>query len=174
MTEKKKFFDKKTVTLMLVSTLLIIVGMLVCFGLHEGSHYVTLVACNGVATEVSMGMESYVAGYIAPQHITIVALSSLLIPLVFSLATIWIKNMYFNFVALGFSVTNLINGLLGIAAFVLIDDKATKLTFDIPLAVEYAQNQTGIFLFSVLCVVFCSACVGYSGEKVKRALENYV
>ena len=165
---KKKVFDKKTVKVLTLSVLLLVVGLFACFGLHELSHYFTLLACNGTPAEVSIG------GYIEPRYVPIVALSSIVVPLIISIATIWIKNFYFNIAALGFSLTNFINAFLGFAAFILIDDKTVKMTYDVPLAVIYSEHQTGTFLFVFFCIVACITCLTYTGHKVSKELDKYI
>lgn len=170
----EKFFTKKTVKTLILSIVLMLVGTIVYFGIHEFSHYITLLLCNGSATEVSVGVESYVGGYIQPQYIPIVALSSFLIPLCISFALVWIKNLYANFIILGFTMANFMNGFLGFVAFLLIDDKAEKMTFDIPLAIIYSQNQTGLFLFVVLCVIACCACLCFTGDRVFKTIEKHI
>ena len=171
---KKKTNIKKTIMIFVIMTCLMLAGTFLCLVVHEGSHYITSIACNGTVTEFSLGSESHVGAYIQPQYISIIALSSVLIPLVLSLIFVWFKNFYSSAIVLGFSFANLFNAFFGFAAIFLVDDMATRETFDMAMAFNHSQNQTGMLFLIAGLVIVCTFCVAYGGHNFMQALEKKV
>ena len=77
--------EKNYTIIGVISIILIISGAIINLIVHELSHYLVLKICNGSFVDGKIASESFVAGYIEPQYIAVVALASIYIPLFISL-----------------------------------------------------------------------------------------
>ena len=160
--------SKQHPMLLLIKILSVIAFSIVLyFIIHEFSHLVTMLLCNGVFNNMHFGLTSFVSGYVDQQYVWIVAISSLIIPLLFSTVLFFIKNIYVKFFVLGFTWPSMMNSALGLFAIWFIND-STRQTYDIALAYDFAQMPVIIIVVSIVGALYSAALSGISFIKIVK------
>ena len=131
--------------------LFMLFGLFLALVLHEFSHMIVLLMCNGSVEEISIGSQSFVSGQIQSQHIPLVAMSSIVIPTIIAISSLLIKKNFIKPMILSVAMHNCINVAGGIFASFL---SPTDNTWDIVLALNTTLIKWPIFVISTIC--FCT------------------
>lgn len=137
-----------------LSTMLIFCGMILNFVIHEFSHAIVLILCNGSLMDLELTNELFVSGYTETRYIAIIALASIYIPLGLSVISMFLKNKYVNIFYCGFTLPIFINCLLGLIAFVFEKNETIRKTYDFVLAMENCSSQFVVCAITVLMMIF--------------------
>ena len=140
------FKKSSTAKLIVFAIIFIIIGMSINFVVHELSHMLMLIICQGSVEEISFGTNMFVGGYINYNYISVVALASIFIPFIISFILSLLKNTYVQFFNMGFSVPIVINILFGFIAHFFIKDVAIQNTYDLALACDFMEENIIILL----------------------------
>lgn len=136
----------KTAKLIVFAIIFITIGMGINFVVHELSHMLMLIICQGSVEEISFGANMFVGGYIDYNYISVVALASIFIPFIISSFLSIFKNAYVQFFNMGFFVPTVINILFGFVAHFFIKDIAIQNTYDLALACNFMEENIIILL----------------------------
>lgn len=161
-------FYSKLVGIMLVVVLSLPVGLV----LHEGSHLFVMALCNGTLEELSFGTQSFVGGYIAPEYISVIAMASIMIPLVLSVILSMIRNIHILFFNTGIGISTVINIVLGLFATCFINDR-TRETYDVALAFDSARFPVIIIVLSMVCFIIQIGCAIRQFKQCNRKIDEY-
>ena len=121
--------------------------------IHEGSHLITLLMCNGKFEAMSLGITSFIEGYINSESVSIVAISSLIIPTIVSILFFFMKSFYGSVCFLGFTLPNITNASFGLFASLFISDMNTLATYDIALSYDYAKFPWLIIVITIIFLI---------------------
>ena len=148
----------------------VIFGFVTSLVLHEFSHLVTLLAVNGELVDMKISSLSYVSGYVEEKYISIVAVSSVVIPLIISFLGISIKNLYVRALFASFTVSIAVNCILGLIAYFFENDSLTRATYDIALTIDFASYQTitlvAVCILTVLSLLVLSLHIKHIVQKI--------
>lgn len=139
-------------------------GITVNFIIHELSHLLVLYICSGQATEVSFGSNNFVAGYIPYQYISIVALSSIYIPLAISCMLVFVKQLHVQVFCGAFTLPSIISILFAVIANFTNQSQSERATYDLLLAVDNSQIPILVWSISILMFIL-SVIVMIKNEK---------
>lgn len=134
----------------IMSIVCVISGAVSNLIIHELSHFLVLKLCNGSLVDTKIASESFVAGYIEPQYIAVVAMASIYIPLLIAIIMSVFKNVYINTLCCGFTLPICINILFGLFATIFIENKLIRATYDIALAIDNCKSDWWIYLISIV------------------------
>ena len=148
-----KLSEQKIGILIIKVVGLVLLGLGLYLLIHELSHLLTMLLCNGVFEDMQIGITSFVAGYVDPKFVPITAMSSLIIPLLISTVLLFVKNQYINVFLLGFTMPSLTQSVLGIFALWFINDQ-TRHTYDAALAYDFAKTPTIITILTIMGIVY--------------------
>ena len=154
----------------LISLIITILGLVLTFVVHELSHCFVLELMGGTTESISIGIKNYVVGYIPPGKISVVALSSIFIPLTISCVLVFIKQLYVQIFCGVFTVSPLIHCLFGIIINIVEKDIAKRATYDVVLAIDNAIHPMGIWVFVLFCLILAIAIILYNGKYI---IDNF-
>lgn len=146
---KNNNFFLITLTIFFIS-----LGAIVNLIVHELSHLVVLLFCNGEVNSLSIGISSFVSGYVEQKHIAIIAMSSVIIPAVITLIISYFRQYYLCCFSCGFIIPTIINSTLGLFAVFFVKD-GTRFTYDIALAFDNVNAQWMIVILTILILLIC-------------------
>ena len=160
--------SKQNPILLIIKILgVVAISIAIYFVIHECSHLVTMLLCNGIFKDMHFGTTSFVSGYVEQQYVWIVAMSSLIIPLLFSTILFFIKNIYVKFFVLGFTWPSLMNSALGLFAIWFIKD-STRNTYDVALAYDFAKMPIVVVIIALIGALYSAILVGISFIKIVK------
>jgi hypothetical protein len=82
--------------------------------------------------------------------------------------------VYFNLVEAGFCMANFMNVVMGLCAYVLTTNPAAVSSFDVHIAMRYAETPTLIFAIICICIIGTLSCLTYACHKTSKELEKYL
>jgi hypothetical protein len=145
----------------------VVISVAIYFIVHEFSHLATMLLCNGTFQDMHFGVTSFVSGYVDQQHVWIIAISSLIIPLLLSTILFFIKNIYVKFFVLGFTWPSLINSALGLFAIWFIKD-STRNTYDVALAYDSTKMPIVIVVTALIGALYSAMLVCISFVQIVK------
>ena len=163
---------KKSSTAKLVAfaIIFIVIGMSINFVVHELSHMLMLMICQGSVEEISFGTNMFVGGHIDYNYISVVALASIFIPFIISFVLSLLKNTYMQFFNIGFSVPIVINILFGFIAHFFIKDIVIQNTYDLALACNFMEENIIILLLCGAILIIQIWLIIESFKKIYKKL----
>ena len=153
-----------------ISIICIFVGLMLNLVIHECSHLLFLKIFDGDFENISIGTTSFVTGYIEPKHITIVALSSIFVPLTISCILAFVKQLYVEIFCCSFTISTFMNSFLGLIVNFFEKEMATRQTFDVLLAADNANYPIIVYMVTFVFMLLSSFIIGLS---MKRIVENF-
>lgn len=156
----KNNIAKDIIILLFLNFLGIVVNLIV----HELSHLLVLYICNGQATELSVGTNNFVAGYVPYQYISVVSLSSIYVPLAISCILTCIKQLYVQIFCGAFTLPSIISILFAVIANFTNQSQSERATYDLLLAVDNSQIPILVWSISILMFIL-SVIVMIKNEK---------
>lgn len=154
----------------LISIFCLISGLVLNLFVHEGSHFLFLNICNGNFVNGSFGAESFISGYVDMKYISLVALSSIFVPLTISFVLVFVKQLYVQIFCCAFTISTFMNSLLGLIMNFFEKNTATRETYDVLLAADYSNNSVFVLFITFVFLIVSGIVIGFN---IKRIVDSF-
>ena len=150
----------------LISIFCLILGLVLNLFIHEGSHFLFLNICNGNFVDGSFGTESFISGYVDVKYISLVALSSIFVPLIISCILVFVKQLYVQIFCCAFTVSTFMNCFLGFIMNFFEKNTATRGTYDVLLAADYSNNSVFVLFITFVFLIVSIIVIGFNMKQI--------